>query len=183
MMIRDPEERVLLCQLTYKQDWDLPGGVVEVGESPRIAVGGRSTEELGLAIEPGGLLLTDWLPPWGGWDDAVCLVFDGGVHPRRSWTSWSARSARSDLRSSLPSTRSANERPTSPPVVSRPRCAMPEGKSTRRPTPSQVVRRRGPLREPWRGIPKVNSGKIGHVTTYVFDFAEGNKDHKGPSRR
>ncbi|MGH3444136.1 MAG: NUDIX hydrolase, partial [Nocardioidaceae bacterium] len=25
------------------------------------------------------LLLTDWLPPWGGWDDAVCLVFDGGV--------------------------------------------------------------------------------------------------------
>ena len=25
-------------------------------------------------------MLTDWLPPWGGWDDAVCLVFDGGVH-------------------------------------------------------------------------------------------------------
>jgi hypothetical protein len=22
----------------------------------------------------------DWLPPWSGWDDAVCLVFDGGVH-------------------------------------------------------------------------------------------------------
>ena len=29
---------------------------------------------------PVRLLLTDWLPPWGGWDDAVCLVFDGGVH-------------------------------------------------------------------------------------------------------
>jgi hypothetical protein len=26
-------------------------------------------------------VLTDWLPPWGGWDDALCLVFDGGVHP------------------------------------------------------------------------------------------------------
>ena len=26
-------------------------------------------------------MLTDWLPPWGGWDDAICLVFDGGVHP------------------------------------------------------------------------------------------------------
>ena len=31
-------------------------------------------------LEAGRLLLTDWLPPWGGWDDAVCLVFDGGVH-------------------------------------------------------------------------------------------------------
>ena len=38
-------------------------------------------EELGLTLEAGRLLLTDWLPPWGGWDDAVCLVFDGGQHP------------------------------------------------------------------------------------------------------
>jgi hypothetical protein len=37
-------------------------------------------EELGLALDAGALLLTDWLPPWGGWDDALCLVFDGGVH-------------------------------------------------------------------------------------------------------
>ena len=37
-------------------------------------------EELGLEIPAGDLLLTDWLPPWGGWDDALCLVFDGGVH-------------------------------------------------------------------------------------------------------
>ncbi len=80
LLVRDREGRVLLCQLTYKRDWDLPGGVVEVGESPRLAVGREIEEELALDIEPGGLLLTDWLPPWGGWDDAVCLVFDGGVH-------------------------------------------------------------------------------------------------------
>jgi 8-oxo-dGTP pyrophosphatase MutT (NUDIX family) len=73
-------ERVLLCQLTYKKDWDLPGGVVEVGESPKLAVGREVAEELGLTIDPGALVLTDWLPAWGGWDDAVCLVFDGGVH-------------------------------------------------------------------------------------------------------
>ena len=41
MLVRDPDGRVLLCQLTYKQDWDLPGGVVEVGESPQLAVGPR----------------------------------------------------------------------------------------------------------------------------------------------
>ena len=80
LLVRDPEERVLLCQLTYKQDWDLPGGVVEVGESPQLAVAREVEEELGLALDVGALLLTDWLPPWGGWDDAVCLVFDGGVH-------------------------------------------------------------------------------------------------------
>jgi RimJ/RimL family protein N-acetyltransferase/8-oxo-dGTP pyrophosphatase MutT (NUDIX family) len=80
MLIRDEQGRVLLCQLTYKRDWDLPGGVVEVGESPRVAVGREVREELGLDIDAGALLLTDWLPPWGGWDDAVCLVFDGGTH-------------------------------------------------------------------------------------------------------
>ncbi|WP_418058445.1 NUDIX domain-containing protein [Pimelobacter simplex] len=84
ILIRDsdgPEPRVLLCQLTYKSDWDLPGGVVEVGESPRVAVSREVEEELSLTIEAGALVLTDWLPPWGGWDDALCLVFDGGVHP------------------------------------------------------------------------------------------------------
>jgi ADP-ribose pyrophosphatase YjhB (NUDIX family) len=80
MLIRTGDERVLLCRLTYKNDWDLPGGVVEVGESPQLAVSREVEEELGLSIEAGPLVLTDWLPPWGGWDDAVCLVFDGGVH-------------------------------------------------------------------------------------------------------
>lgn len=87
MLVRDSdgsdgaEPRVLMCNLTYKTDWDLPGGVVEVGESPRVAVSREVEEELDLTVEAGALLLTDWLPPWGGWDDALCLVFDGGVHP------------------------------------------------------------------------------------------------------
>ena len=80
LLIRDTADRVLLCGLTYKTDWDLPGGVVEVGESPHAAVAREVVEELALALAPGPLLLTDWLPPWGGWDDALCLVFDGGRH-------------------------------------------------------------------------------------------------------
>ncbi len=80
MLLRDRDGRVLLCQLTYKQDWDLPGGVVEVGESPQLAVGREVEEELGLTIPVGSLVLTDWLPAWSGWDDALCLVFDGGEH-------------------------------------------------------------------------------------------------------
>ncbi|MGZ6733516.1 MAG: NUDIX hydrolase [Nocardioides sp.] len=81
MLVRDEQDRVLLCQLTYKKDWDLPGGVVELNESPRLAVSRELEEELGVEIPAGELLLTDWLPPWSGWDDAVCLVFDGGVQP------------------------------------------------------------------------------------------------------
>jgi RimJ/RimL family protein N-acetyltransferase/8-oxo-dGTP pyrophosphatase MutT (NUDIX family) len=80
LLVRDRNGRVLICRLTYKRDWDLPGGVVEVGESPQVAAGREIEEELALDITPGPLLLTDWLPPWGGWDDAVCLVFDGGEH-------------------------------------------------------------------------------------------------------
>ena len=74
---------MLLCNLTYKDDWDLPGGVVELNESPRVAVSREIEEELALEVVAGPLVLTDWLPPWSGWDDAVCLVFDGGVHERR----------------------------------------------------------------------------------------------------
>ena len=80
MLVRDTQGGILLCRLTYKQDWDLPGGVVEVGESPQLAVSREVQEELGLTLPAGRLLLTDWLPPWSGWDDALCLVFDGGEH-------------------------------------------------------------------------------------------------------
>ncbi|WP_028661182.1 NUDIX hydrolase [Nocardioides insulae] len=80
MLVRDPQQRVLMCQLTYKRDWDLPGGVVEVGESPRLGVTREIEEELSLELPAGALILTDWLPAWSGWDDAVTLVFDGGVH-------------------------------------------------------------------------------------------------------
>lgn len=80
LLLRDLQGRVLLCRLTYKNDWDLPGGVVEVNESPRAAVIREVEEELGLVAAAGPLLVTDWLPPWSGWDDALCLVFDGGVH-------------------------------------------------------------------------------------------------------
>ncbi len=81
LLVRDTADRVLLCELTYKRDWDLPGGVVEVGESPQRAAVREVREELALELPTGRLLLTDWLPAWSGWDDALCLVFDGGQHP------------------------------------------------------------------------------------------------------
>ena len=45
---------MLLCRLTYKHDWDLPGGVVEVGESPQLAVAREVEEEFALQLPAAG---------------------------------------------------------------------------------------------------------------------------------
>ena len=118
MLIRDLDDRVLLCQLTYKQDWDLPGGVVEVGESPQLAVVPRGRGGARAQGRAGRLLLTDWLPPWGGWDDAVCLVFDGGVHDPAIVERIVRRSGRSARPSSSRPSEVAERAPTSPPAGS-----------------------------------------------------------------
>lgn len=80
-LIRDGAGRVLLCELTYKLEWDLPGGVVDPGESPATTLAREVREELGLVVEAGPLLSVNWLPPYRQWDDALLLVFDLGVRP------------------------------------------------------------------------------------------------------
>lgn len=78
-VLRDSDNRVLLCELTYKKEWDLPGGVIETGESPAIGLVRELEEELGIEVKINSLLTVNWLPPWKGWDDAVVFVFDLGV--------------------------------------------------------------------------------------------------------
>lgn len=78
-LFSDELGRVLLCETSFKRDFELPGGIVESGEPPRVGVLREIEEELGLALPVGGILVTDWLPPYLGWEDALELVFDGGV--------------------------------------------------------------------------------------------------------
>ena len=78
-LLRDADGRVLLCRLTYKPEWDLPGGVVEVGESPADGLVRELQEELGVTVTVNGLITVNWLPAWRGWDDACVLLFDLGV--------------------------------------------------------------------------------------------------------
>lgn len=78
-ILRDEHGRVLLCRLTYKREWDLPGGVVEVGEAPSIGLVRELQEELGITVSVQGLLTVNWLPAWRGWDDACVFVFDLGT--------------------------------------------------------------------------------------------------------
>jgi len=78
-LIRNNAGEFLLCELSYKQEWDLPGGVVDPHESPAHAVIREVREELQVDVVPQALVAVNWLPSWRGWDDAVLFVFDLGV--------------------------------------------------------------------------------------------------------
>jgi 8-oxo-dGTP diphosphatase len=76
-LIRDGLGRILLVRPTYKAGWDLPGGYVEVGESPAAACTREVLEEIGLVRPAGRLLAVDWAPhPAEG--DKLLFIFDGG---------------------------------------------------------------------------------------------------------
>jgi ADP-ribose pyrophosphatase YjhB (NUDIX family) len=74
----DDDGRVLLVRPTYKTHWDIPGGYVEPGESPRAACVREIREELGLDLPVSGLLVVDWAPAERE-GDKMLFVFDGGI--------------------------------------------------------------------------------------------------------
>ena len=76
-LFRDDAGRVLLVKPTYKDGWEIPGGYVEAGESPRAAAAREVKEELGLDIDLTAMLVLDWAPhPAEG--DKLLIIFDGG---------------------------------------------------------------------------------------------------------
>lgn len=59
VVIKSAEGTVLLVKPTYKPTWQLPGGVVEAGESPEMAVVREVYEEIGLVCDQAHLRLVD----------------------------------------------------------------------------------------------------------------------------
>jgi 8-oxo-dGTP diphosphatase len=77
-LFADGQGRVLLVEPTYKPGWEIPGGVIEEGETPSAACAREVEEELGLTVHVGRLLVVDWAPhPRKG--ERVLFVFDGGM--------------------------------------------------------------------------------------------------------
>ena len=70
---------ILLVKPTYKDSWEIPGGIVEDDESPRQCCQREVLEELSLAIEPTSLLLVDYNP--GSEKKTESLMFVFGVTP------------------------------------------------------------------------------------------------------
>ena len=89
VLLRDRRNRVLLCETQFKQDWELPGGIVEPYETPRQGAIREVTEELGVELPVGRLLVVDWMPPYLGWDDAIEMIFDGGRIGEDDLAAWS----------------------------------------------------------------------------------------------
>ena len=79
VLLSDDQGRVLLVEPTYKDYWEIPGGAVEADESPYTAVARELKEELGLPVQVGRLLVTDWVPPRPGRTEGLMMVFDGGI--------------------------------------------------------------------------------------------------------
>jgi 8-oxo-dGTP pyrophosphatase MutT (NUDIX family) len=79
VLITDPAGSVMAVKPNYRPWWNVPGGILEADEPPHVCCAREVTEELGLDLAVGRLLVVDWVPPnpqrkaWFGY------VFDGGV--------------------------------------------------------------------------------------------------------
>lgn len=79
VLFRNRAGKYLFVSEAFKEDWELPGGIVEPHEPPLLAARRECEEELGLALDFSRLLVIDWMPPYLGWDDAMEMIYDGGV--------------------------------------------------------------------------------------------------------
>ena len=52
----------MLVRKTYRNQWDIPDGYVDVGEFPAAACQRELREELGIGRQPQRLLVMEWAP-------------------------------------------------------------------------------------------------------------------------
>jgi 8-oxo-dGTP pyrophosphatase MutT (NUDIX family) len=78
-LVRGRKGRLLILKPTYKGGWTIPGGVVEVGESPWETCRRETKEESGLDVATGRLVCVDFLRPRPGRPGGMRFLFDCGV--------------------------------------------------------------------------------------------------------
>jgi 8-oxo-dGTP pyrophosphatase MutT (NUDIX family) len=78
-LVRARKGRLLILKPTYKGGWTIPGGVIEIGESPWEACRRETKEECGLDVTAGRLVCVDFLRPKPGRPGGLRFLFDCGV--------------------------------------------------------------------------------------------------------
>lgn len=78
-LIRNEANEILLMQPTYKDRWEVPGGIVEADESPYAACLREIDEELGIEVKVSRLICVDYHPSIGGYLESLMFIFDGGI--------------------------------------------------------------------------------------------------------
>lgn len=75
----DVNNRVLLVKPTYKPSWEIPGGIVELNESPKQCCQREVFEEIGIRQEIGQLLVVDYNAETNTKTESLMFIFDGGT--------------------------------------------------------------------------------------------------------
>lgn len=78
-MIFDRRHRLLVLKPTYKKGWTIPGGMIELGESPWDACRREVEEEAGLTVAEGRLACVDFLRQRPDRPGGLRFLFDCGV--------------------------------------------------------------------------------------------------------
>jgi 8-oxo-dGTP diphosphatase len=78
------EYEILIVEPLYRENWLLPGGIIEDGESPRQACIREVKEELGLHIDARKLLCVDYKKQQGTRKEGIEFVFFGGILERKT---------------------------------------------------------------------------------------------------
>src|SRR4029450_8910215 len=78
-LIRGRKGRLLILKPTYKGGWTIPGGVVEIGESPWEGCRRETKEGGGLGGTVARLACLDFLHPRPGRPGGMRFLFDCGV--------------------------------------------------------------------------------------------------------
>ena len=75
----DSNSKILILKPNYKDNWSIPGGVVEANESPRQACIREVQEEIGIECQPEKLLCVDYVSETNNNNESLQFIFLGGI--------------------------------------------------------------------------------------------------------
>lgn len=79
VIIRNKKGEILLLKTSYKDHWEIPGGVVEENESPLQTAEREVYEEIGLKINIKSCLVIHYRAGMKDQDENIMFVSDGGI--------------------------------------------------------------------------------------------------------